>query len=114
MPARSRMRHRLYLQRNGAGTDPYGATGPPVWDDVATIPGHVWIDKEDTYHKPPASPVVAMYRAIVPLGVDVRKEDRILKVEDRNNKELFGKMDIDAVMRRKDHHELKLKGYDGC
>lgn len=55
--------------------------------------------------------VTATYRAIVPLETDVTESDRVEKVEDRAASELYGEMYVDAVIRRKDHIELRLRGH---
>ena len=78
----------------------------------ATIKGEV-IEKEDTRHGDEMSQVSARYRAIVPSGTDITEADRIQKVENRADtpEELFGTMYIDAVIRRNNHFELRLRGH---
>ncbi len=116
MGSRSRMRHNIFFQRNSASIDAYGGQGSPIWDDLSITSGHVWAVKEDTIHGRTMSPVIGNYRAIVPLSTDVTENDRIEKVENRADSPtvLFGKMDIDAVIRRKDHFELRMRGFSGC
>jgi len=113
MPARQRMTMRLYIQRNNAMANAYGHKSPQTWEALSTTAGYVWIEKEDTRHGNEMSQVSARYRAIVPSGTDVTEADRIQKVENRADtpEELFGTMYIDAVIRRNNHLELRLRGH---
>ena len=110
MPARQRMTMRVFLQRNSAATNAYGEPSPPVWGALSTAAGYVWVDREDTRHDPGHSVATAFYRGIVPLATDVTESDRVEKVEDRAATQLFGLMAIDAVIRRRDHMELRMRG----
>ena len=113
MPARTRMIHRVFLERNNAAANTYGHESPPDWDTLETVAGYVWVVGENTQHREELSQASARYRATVPLGTDVTEEDRILKVENRADSptELFGTMYIDAVIRRKNHTELRMRGH---
>lgn len=111
MGARSRMQHRLFLQRNSASADSYGHRGPPLWGVLSTTAGHVWVMQEDTHHDAKLSKASTRYRGIVPTGTDVTESDRVEKTEDRAGTQLFSLMDIDAVIRRKDHLELRMRGH---
>lgn len=74
----------------------------------------MWVDDEDRAFRAgrsSATVVTATYRAIVPLETDVTESDRVEKVEDRAASELYGEMYVDAVIRRKDHIELRLRGH---
>ena len=115
MPARQRMIHRIFLQRNGASANAYGHKSPPSWAALATVAGYVWVGNEDTRHGDELSQASARYRATVPLGTDVTEKDRIEKVENRADTptELFGTMVIDAVIRRKNHTELRMRSHTG-
>lgn len=109
MGSRSRMIHRLYIQRNTASVDVYGHLSPPVWTALSTVPGYVWIEKDKLSHKDELSQVSVQYQGIVPLGTDIAKSDRIEKVENRIAVKLFDILIIDDVIRRKDHLELTLR-----
>lgn len=110
MSARQRMTMRVFLQRNSASANAYGEPSPPSWGALSTTPGYVWVDTEDTRHDPALTVVSAHYRGIVPITTDVTEKDRVQKVENRAASQLFGILDIDAVIRRKDHIELRLRG----
>lgn len=107
------MQHRVYLQRNAASADAYGHKEPASWTALATVAGYVWVVREDTAHDLERTAVETRYRAIVPLDTDVTEKDRIEKVEDRAESptQLFGTMYIDAVVRRRDHVELRMRGH---
>lgn len=113
MPARYRMIHRVFLQRNGASANAYGHKSPQGWATLATVSGYVWATAEDTRHGEELSQASARYRAIVPTGTDVTEKDRVLKVENRADSptELFGVMEIGGVIRRKNHLELRMRGH---
>lgn len=113
MPAITRMIHRIYLLRNSASANAYGQKDPKSWAALATVKGYAWVVSEDTRHGPELSQASARYRAVVPLGTDVTEADRIQKIENRADTptELFGTMDIDAVVRRKNHLELRMRGH---
>ena len=107
------MIHRLFLQRNAASANAYGHKSPQDWQSLSTVSGYVWVGSEDTRHGEELSQASARYRAVVPLGTDVTEKDRVLKVENRADSptELFGVMDIGAVIRRKNHTELRMRGH---
>lgn len=113
MPARTRMIHRIFLERNAASADAYGQKKPQNWQTLATVSGYAWVMAEDTRHTEELSQASARYRAMVPTGTDVAEKDHVLKVQDRATSptELFGVMDIDAVIRRKNHTELRMRGH---
>jgi len=114
MPARQRMIHRLYVQRNGASADAYGHKKPATWEALSTTPGYVWPVTESTAHDEEMTRVDGSYRAIVPAGTDVTEADRVQKVEDRADTptELFGTLYVDAVMRRRGHVMLRLRSHE--
>ena len=113
MPSRSRMIHRLFLQRNVASANAYGHKSPPDWQSLATVAGYAWAIGESTSSRNESSQASARYQAIVPLGTDVVEKDRVLKVENRADTptELFGLMEIDGVIHRKNHIELRMRGH---
>ena len=105
------MTMRLYLQRNSASVDAFGHPSPPTWGALSTTPGYVWVNREDTLHTNELTAVSGRMEGMVPLGTDVTEQDRVEKVENRADTptELFGMMYIDAVIRRKNHTELRLR-----
>jgi hypothetical protein len=111
MPSRQRMTMRAFLQRNSASADSYGHERPGSWGALSTTPCWAWVDREETSHGPNASLAAARYKAIVPLGTDVTESDRVEKVEERNTDQVFGLMYIDAVITRRDHIELRMRGH---
>ena len=104
------MTMRVYLQRNSAAANDYGEKTPASWGTLSTASGYVWVDSEDTRHEPGSTVVSGYYRALLPVATDVTEKDRVLKVENRNASQLFGVMSIEAVIRRRDHLELRLRG----
>ena len=114
MPARQRMTHRVFIQQNEASDDVYGHPSVPSWGTAEEVAGYVWVDNEDTSHDDEMTMVAGRYRGILPKGTTVAENKyRVQKVEDRadTSTELFGLMDITAVLRRRDHLELRLRGY---
>lgn len=106
------MTMRLYLQRNSAAANAYGHPSPQSWGALSTTPGYVWVNQADTQHAPERSVAATRYTGIVPKGTDVTEDDRVQKVEDRAAAQLFGVMAIDAVVRRRDHLELRMRGHE--
>ncbi len=113
MPARTRMIHRIFLQRNAASANAYGHKSPQDWQSLATVSGYVWAISESTSNRNENSQASGRYQAIVPLGTDVTEKDQVEKVENRADSptELFGLMEIDGVIRRKNHIELRMRGH---
>ena len=110
MSARSNMRMRTIIQRDDASIDAYGQKGPPIWLSISTdVPCFAWHDRRRTSIRNEGITVLEGPGMIVPKGTDVTEKDRILSVADREGTALFGIMEIDAVSRRKDHLELRLR-----
>lgn len=103
---------RGFIQRNSASDDDYGQPEPAVWDALSTTPCWTWTVNGDTLHRPEVSQDSTGYRAIMPLGTDITSDDRMGKVEDRAGSQLFGVMYIDAVLRRKDHLEIRMRDHE--
>ena len=114
MPARQRMTHRVFIQANAATADAYGHPSVPSWGTANEVAGYVWVDTEDTGNDNEMTLVTGRYKGIVPIGTTVAENKyRVQKVENRADTptQLFGIMDIMAVIRRRDHLELRLRGY---
>ena len=108
---------RAFLQRNSAGADAYGQPAPPVWGAIPSTaapktPCWTWVVMGDTRHRPEVSQDSTEHRMMAPLGTDVTSDDRVLRVENRAGSELFPTMYIDAVVRRPDHLQLKLRDHE--
>jgi hypothetical protein len=114
MSARSGMTMRAFIQRHSGAKDKLGAKGFSAvnWPDLATIPCYAFVKSGDTVHTPGLSADLTRYRARVPLGTDITSDDRIAKIQDRNGAQLFGLSDIDAVFRRSNHIELRLRNHE--
>ncbi len=103
---------RAFFQRNSAGVDAYKQPEPAVWGALSTTPCWTWVKTGDTRHRPEVSQDSTEHRMMIPLGTDVTSDDRVEKVEDRSGTELFPTVYIDAVLRRRDHLELKLRDHE--
>ena len=103
---------RAYIQRNSATANAYGHKSPASWTALSTTPAYVWVVTGDTRHGAELSADASRYRAIVPLGTDITSDDRAEKVTDRMAAELFGVLYIDAVLRRPDHLELRMRDHE--
>ena len=117
MSCRTRMTMRAFFQRNSAGADDYGQPAPQVWGAIPSAaapktPCWTWVRSGDTRHRPEVSQDSTEHRMIIPLGTDVTSDDRVEKVQDRAGTELFPTMYIDAVLRRRDHLELRLRDHE--
>lgn len=112
MPARTRMTMRAYIQRNTASANALGHESVPSWTALSTTPCYAWVDRGDTRHTAEMSAEGERYRAIVPIGTDVTSKDRLEKVTERDDTQLFGVMYVDAVIRRRDHLELRLRSHE--
>ena len=111
MSSRQRMTMRAYIQRSSASADSYGHTRPESFAALSTTPCWAWIVVENTNHGDAVSAIATRYRLIMPISTTVTENDRIEKVEDRAATELFGLMYIDAVIRRRDHLEIRCRAH---
>jgi hypothetical protein len=108
---------RSTIERMFYDEDPYGNQGPVEWQTAGTsVPCYVWIETgraTNTRHDDRAELQETNTRAVFPLDTDIRKEDRISAVTDRQGTELFGEHYVQgSPMRRKDHIEVLLKEYE--
>ena len=112
MGVRSRMTMRATIERNEAGTDAYGQPGPPDWKAIAVdVPCYAWSEGKRMRIGDEKTVVLDGPGMVLSLGTDVTEKDRIRSVSDRLDAELFDTMYIDAVARRRDHLELRLRDY---
>lgn len=108
MPSRTRMTMRAYIQRNTGSANAHGH--PDVsFTALSTTPCHAWVDTADTRHTNEKTVSGTRYRGLFPLGTDVTAADQIQKITDRRGTQKFPLMAIDAVIRRKDHLELRMR-----
>ncbi len=112
MSCRSRMTHRAFIQRNGADKNIYGHKSPQGWAALSTTPCYAWTVTGDTKNAPEVSQDSTSYKAIMPLDTDITSDDRLEKVENRIEAELFGVLYIDAVLRRRDHFEIRMRDHE--
>lgn len=103
---------RGFIQRNTASDDVSGHPGPANFTALSTTPCWTWTVNGDTLHRAEVSQDSTGYRAIMPLGTDITSDDKLEKVEDRSGAELFGVMYIDAVLRRRDHLEIRMRDHE--
>lgn len=113
MAARQRMTMRTTIERDQATADPYGSPGPPDWQTLESdVPCYVWAEAARKMISDTQTVTLDHPGAIVPLGTDITEEDRLASITDRRGTQLFPLFYVDAVMRRKDHLELRLRDYD--
>ncbi len=112
MSCRTRLTMRAFIQRNSSSVDTWGHKRVSTWGALSTTPCYAWEPSADIRHKPEVSMESSRFRAMVPLGTDVTRKDRVEKVEDRAATELFGVMYIDAIVRRRDHLLLKMRDHE--
>ena len=106
------MTMRAYFQRNSASANAYGHKSPQSWGTLSITPCYAWIVTGDTRHGEVVSADATRYRAIIPSGTAVTSDDRVQKIDDRAGGNLFGVLYIDAVLRRHDHLELRMRDHE--
>lgn len=105
------MTMRATVERGATVEDEYGNPGPITWGaHIAALP--CWLysrtEREVTGEK---SAVIEDLRLMVPKGTDVTEKDRISAVVDRRGQAIRpGVLVIEAVVRRRDHLELDVRG----
>lgn len=113
MSARLTMTMRVTLKRNAQqGQDPYGQPGPPKPEIVGIFPCRAWSGSGRLVVTAERMFSLEGPAMIVPLDVDVRVGDQVVQVVDRRDRQVFGPMGVDAVMRRKDHLAAILRKID--
>lgn len=111
MNARSQMRHRATIQRDGAsGENNWGGDNEPVFaTHLRDHPCHGWFASESVIVDGNKVAVIERRKLMMPLSTDVTTFDRVLSVTDRQGREVFaGPMSILSVGRRADHLVLEL------
>lgn len=111
---RSCMRHRATVERDTNVANDYGDEGAPDWQmHLESQPCFAWNRNtssagDERYGE---EAVTSDYYPVmvVPLRTDIKETDRVSVIKDRLGNELFGTMDIKAVLRRADHLEVRMK-----
>jgi len=110
MSVAQRMTMITTVQRNNAEIDEYNHPGPPKWETIGIdVMCYVWEKTASKMLDNGKLVVVSEPTAIIPIGIDITEKDRLYNITDRRGNELFGTMYINAVIRRKDHLELRLR-----
>ena len=112
MSARSRMTHRVLVQRATTVDDEYGMPGPSTWaTHIASLACWFWQRAEREVMDTNKTAIVEDLRMIVPKGTDLSEKDRINGVTDRRGTVIrTGLMGIESVISRRQHLELALRG----
>lgn len=107
MSARGQMTQRCDIERKvESGTDPYGAALSEWQTTGLSVPCRFWYETGGGSRRQEnenASVTIHALRGILPLAADIRSDDRIARVVDRRERELYGALKLDAVERRSDH-----------
>jgi len=85
-----------------------------VWQDIGGLyPCYAWATGGSGKTRVAPERVVAIDTPgmMLPLGTDIRQDDRIAGVFDRMGNKLFGAFTIDDVFFRRDHIELSLQDF---
>ena len=98
-----------------ADTDPYGApvtTVTTLTQPLTSAPCY-WQSRAERFVADGDKVVaVATHMLLLPLGADIRENDRVTSVRDREGKTLKDtKLRVMAVVRREDHLETMLEEY---
>ena len=110
MSARCRMTMRATLQRDSAEPDEYGQPGPPDWQTTAHVACWVWQGGGRRSQQTPRLIEADDVGMIVPRATDIVSGDRVLEVYDRAGTVLYeNPLYADAVVRRRDHLEVRLR-----
>ena len=116
--ARSQMTMRATIERSPAQpADDWGQDGVPQFAEVATnVPCRVWGSARREVDSADKSAVVEDLRGLFPKGADVREDDRLSTVTDRQGVELYaGPIAVETIVRRggsastTDHVEAMLR-----
>ena len=116
MSSRSRMRMRATIQRDSRVADDYGNTGAPDWQaHIASLPCHAWnrTSTAQSGERYSEEAVTSDYYPVmmVPLGTDIVETDRVLEIKDLRGNQLFGLMEVTAVLRRAAYQEVRMKDH---
>jgi len=107
------MTMRATLDRNAGSADAYGHKAVS-WSTFATVACYAWAGTgraRRTSHGDEMTVVTDSPGMIVPSGTDITEDDRVNVIKDRRGTTLFGTMYIDAVLKRSDHLEVRLREY---
>ncbi|QXN68001.1 hypothetical protein [Microcystis phage Mwe-Yong1] len=107
-----RLTMRAAIRRNTAtGKDSWGQPVAPVWTTVATVACFAWSNASREPVDGDKTAQVEDLRVMVKLGVDLRPEDQLVAVTDRQGAVLIpGPLRVEGPVQRKHtHQEAALK-----
>jgi len=103
--------HRATTERNQNlnSDDGWGNPLPPDWEtNLIDLECRAWIASHQVVTSKGSLVVVLEVHLIVPLGTDILNEDRITTISWRGDTFIDGILDVQAVLRQKDHLEVIL------
>ena len=113
MSARSAMRHRAMVMRDGnLGTrDAHNNPLPPDYrEHIAECPCYVWQKQAEGLIEDRHNVIVYLWMMMAPLGTDINERDRIDQVTMRDDETITtDTLFVEQVMRRKDHLLITLR-----
>ena len=110
MSARSVMTMLARILRNTqTNKDPYGHRSPLAEEIVGTVPCRVWYAMGYLAIRDKSTVSARDLKMIVPLDSDIKVNDLVDSVWDRQDKELFSKLKVEAPLRRANHIECRLQ-----
>lgn len=106
------MTHRATLNRPSASTDAWNRPGIPSLTSQGTVSCRVYRKDGRLVLSDDKTARVDELRVMFPSGTDVRTEDRLSDISDREGTLLYdGPFVIRAPMRHKGHQEARLEGH---
>lgn len=109
--SRGRMTMRAAVERDGAtGADDWGGAPAPGFAALGTYPCFVWARSARHVADGRKDAAVEEWRAMFPLGTDIREGDEIAGVTDRRGNEIIaGRFRIGTPLRKARHVEAALE-----
>ena len=105
------MEMRCAVERNEEAKDPYGQN-IPGWTVVdSSVPCYAWNKSGSAVIRDEGIVSKDQLALAMPIGTDIRQHDRINKVKDRQGNELFDILIIDAILKRRDRVEVRMRGH---
>jgi hypothetical protein len=103
---------RCEIQRNQGGVDQYGQEVID-WQTIATdVPCTAYHDSGAESIRDIGIVSTDQVTVIVPLSTNVDEHDLIKGITDRQGNELFDLLVIEAVMKRRDHIQIRTRHHD--
>lgn len=107
-----RLTMRAVVQRNTAtGKDAWGQPAPATWSTAGTVRCFAWSNQSRELVDGDKSAMIEDIRIMVALGADLREDDEITAITDRNGNVLIpGRLRVEGPVQRKHtHQEAALK-----